>query len=628
MLAPAGLGVATLLRIRGRVPFTLAFLLACAAIVVAESIALSPIDLLTRGGLLVSQLLVLVAVIVVWQRAGRPRPPALRLPGEALHVAALRRQPALVVLIAIALLAVAVQLGTAILIAPNEADTIGYHLPRVVYWLHHHSAIWPSHDLNDPEISYPPNAELLAAWSVVLSGSDRLTQLVQWLALLGVAGVIFAVARLLGFRARDALWAALLFALMPEPLLQAATVQNDLVVTLFLMSTGFFLVRGLRDRHAGDLVVGALAAGLALGTKFNFAFALPGLLLAVGAAIRVYRPPPRLLERGVAMLVVACVGLGSFIYIQNLSNTGTPTGLTADAASGFGFTKTDPLTDAGRVSWNLVDAEGLPVPGALQRLANRNVGPLFAGLSDAPDPLIRDQADEDGSAYGLVGLLVLFPLTLWTLLRPRAGAPMRILAAGSLGYCVAYTLVLGYSSEASRYLMPAAAGAAVLLASTAARWRVAWPVLALTLATVPGALLRNPDKPIVPDGADTTIFGRDRIDQQTIDPSLAPVARPIHRLLALVPPREPLGYVNQPDQFPEYLLYDGKLNRRLIAFDPGDLTLRSMHQAGVRGVFIAFADGPDCRAAGCVHPPAVLRSLELGPRSYFVLAASAKQGSR
>ncbi|TMK40356.1 MAG: DUF2029 domain-containing protein [Actinobacteria bacterium] len=619
LLAPAGLGLASLLRIRGRAPFFVAFLLACASIVVAETIVLSLVDLLTRAGVLVAQALALALVAAAWSRAGRPRPPAPDGLRPRVWLAQLPARPALSVLVAVAAAALLLQLVMALAVAPNEADSVGYHLARVVHWLGHHSAIWPSSELDDPEVSYPPNGELLVSWTVLLCQGDRLAQLVQWLSLLGLAATIFSVARLSGFGAANAAWASLLFVLMPEPLMQAATVQNDIVTCLFLVSAGFFLVRGLRDRHRGDLGAGALGLGLAIGTKLVIAFALPGLALVIAAALRAYRPPRGLLVRAAAMAMAAALALGSFSFIQNLANTGTLTASTGSPPSGFGFTRTDPLTDGARVAWTMVDAEGLPVPRALQRLADRTAGHLFARVDDAPSPLIRDEADEDTSAYGLVGLLVLFPLMIIELLRPGAPPRRRLVAAAALGFCAAFVLIAGWHSEAGRYLMPAAAAGAALLALTATRRWLAWVTLALALATVPGALLENPDKPVLPDGSGRTIFARDRIDQQTIDPELQPLGPALHRLGHLVPPPRPIGYLDQLDAFPQYLLFtDGDLHRRVVAFDRRDITADGIRHAGVAGVFVALSGRRGCPLRMCPRPSAALSVSRIGPRSYLV----------
>lgn len=171
LLLPAGVGAACLLRIRGRAAFALAGFLACASMVVGESIVLSFGHLFTRTGLLVSQTVILGAVGAGWLRAGRPRAPSLRRPGER-YMDALKNRRPLGLLLMVAMAAVALQSFMAVVVAPNEADTVGYHLPRVVHWLQHHTVFWSSHDLNDPEVSYPPNAELLAAWTAVLSGTS------------------------------------------------------------------------------------------------------------------------------------------------------------------------------------------------------------------------------------------------------------------------------------------------------------------------------------------------------------------------------------------------------------------------------------------------------------------------
>jgi hypothetical protein len=97
---------------------------------------------------------------------------------------------------------------------------------------------------------------------MLVSGTDRWTQLVQSAALVGLALTIYSGARFLRFDQVASAFAAGLFVVLPMPILEAATTQNDLVVSFFIAATALFTARGLRDRNLGDLAVAAAAAGL------------------------------------------------------------------------------------------------------------------------------------------------------------------------------------------------------------------------------------------------------------------------------------------------------------------------------------------------------------------------------
>jgi len=227
-LAATALALTAVLQVRGTHARVLAILILCAVTAVGELEALSLVGLLTATALLFGGLIMLIAAAGLWWSYGRP---ALLEPGRpplAEVWRALRSRPALSVLLAVAAGALSLQAVMAVTVAPNEADSLGYHLPRAASWLQHRSVLqFQGGQLDDPELAAPPNAEMLLAWTMALTRSDRVTQLVQWWALISAALAVFGTARLIGSRPAESAWAAGLFVLMPEVLLQGATDQND-----------------------------------------------------------------------------------------------------------------------------------------------------------------------------------------------------------------------------------------------------------------------------------------------------------------------------------------------------------------------------------------------------------------
>src|SRR4051812_26743086 len=251
LLAIASVAIACVLRVRGLAAFAAAALVIAGAIVVLLTVVLSIPDSLTRSGVLGGELVVAAAAMGGWVAAGRPRPEGGWRPrvGEARIGAA--AYPAIAVLVGMAVFALAVQLVMAIAVAPTNWDSMTYHLSRAAYWLQQHSAAhFPGGSVR--QLGSPPNAEILQAWTLLVTGTDRFAAVVQWLALIGVCGCVLEGARLLGFDRAGALFAAALFAVLPQPVLQAASTQNDLVTALFVIAVAVFAVRGLRDRRAGD----------------------------------------------------------------------------------------------------------------------------------------------------------------------------------------------------------------------------------------------------------------------------------------------------------------------------------------------------------------------------------------
>jgi len=628
LLGASSVLLAASLRVAGRAAFAVATGLLAAASVVGISILLSFAHLLTPAGLLVAEAILTLAAAGIWRRVGAPRPPSVQWPGWGAALAAARAHPPLVILLFAVVVGVGVQALLAVVVAPNESDALGYHLSRSAYWVLHHSALqYQPGQLDDPELAAPPNAELLLTWTMALSRGDHLTQLVQWVTLGELALSLFALARLLGFRRPNALWAAAVFVLLPEPLLQGATDQNDLLVAFFLLAGGYFAVLGLRDGRLGEVALGAVGAGLAAGTKLTAALALPAALLIIGAVLWSRPAARRLVGPGLLALAASVVAFAAFNYVQNVIHTHTLTGFSGTPVGDF--VRSSPPLDVARVGWNLLDAPGLPVPDWLQNAFGPLAHRLFHGVHGSgfsvPDPPIRTDVLEDESGYGPVGLLVLVPLVIAALLARRRPPGERLVAGGAVLYCLACALALGYTPEGARYLMPAVALAAPLLARTA-RGPRAWVVLALALSTLPATLLTNTNKPVRSDLVGRSIVDMDRLAQQTIDSTLHSIAEPIRRLNRRIGPTAPVGFIRQDDFF-DYLLFDSGLRRRVVPLERGDVTPARLRALRLDGVLVAYGDRAPCRRDGCRRWPPGLAVTRLGPSSYLVSVAALRTAS-
>ncbi len=100
---------------------------------------------------------------------------------------------------------------------------MAYHLPRVIYWAQAHSvAFFPTPYLN--QISQPPLAEYLMLHSFLLTGGDRLVNLLTFGAFLASIIGISALAGAMGLRAPARRWrrwfappSQMAFCKLPEP---------------------------------------------------------------------------------------------------------------------------------------------------------------------------------------------------------------------------------------------------------------------------------------------------------------------------------------------------------------------------------------------------------------------------
>jgi hypothetical protein len=207
------------------------------------------------------------------------------------------------------------------LTTPNDWDGLTYHETRALLW-DQQGGIGHVPSGNEPRLNgNPPVAEIGLYLVMLVPRSERFAAFPQFAALWACLLAVVLIGRRLGLSCRAAAYSGLVFATLPVVMLQGAAVLNDLLVASFLLAAVVFLA----GRSRAELVVGSVALGLALSTKFNAVLALPLVVIAVVAVVT----RPRL-----GASIVACaagVVLGMPWYVVNLIETGSFDGKLGDA---------------------------------------------------------------------------------------------------------------------------------------------------------------------------------------------------------------------------------------------------------------------------------------------------------
>jgi hypothetical protein len=352
--------------LRSAVEFLLATYVLAWTWLVGLALALSPARLVARGWLVAGLGLGVCLAAIVWIARGRPAPPSFRPALRAVRDALRNR--------AVVVLAVAVAIGTAYSIAlafftpVNEWDALSYHLARAAFWAQQQGLGYIPNAAERRLNGSPPNAEIGQISTMLLSKSDRYVSLPQLFAFAALVLSVAGISRRAGFGTREACFAALAFATLPLVVLQASGALNDLVVASFLASGAFFALGSGR----ASLLLLALAVGLAVGTKFTGALALPTLAL-IAAVGRPGRRWPAILLAG-----LAGIAAGSTWYVVNVVETGKIDGGIAEGADQRAELSLAAITStAARLAVSFVDMSGAEWPSAGLYFA---AGCVLAGL--------------------------------------------------------------------------------------------------------------------------------------------------------------------------------------------------------------------------------------------------------
>jgi hypothetical protein len=239
-------------------------------LIVASTEALSAFRLLNFPCLLIFWTLICSLAVFFL----RKHPDAFRLSVPAFTLSLVEK-----ILFGCGILIVAVVGMIALIAPPNTADSMAYHMSRVMHWLQNASVRnYPTADFR--QLVYFPYAEYAILHLQVLSVSDRFANLVQWTAMIGSVVGVSLIAKLLGLERRGQILTALFVLTIPMGILQGSSTQTDYIVTLWLVSSVFFALKLGFSWQYRWAVLSAMSFGLALLTKgTGLFFGLPFILL-------------------------------------------------------------------------------------------------------------------------------------------------------------------------------------------------------------------------------------------------------------------------------------------------------------------------------------------------------------
>lgn len=192
----------------------------------------------------------------------------------------------------------------AFLTVPYNWDSMTYHIPRIVHWTQNQSIMhYATNSIR--QIANPPFHELVCFDIYLLSGNrDVFFNLVQSLAFLTNAWMVFEIAGKLHCTPRFCKVSSLLFLSMPIAFGESVTTQNDNLSCMFLLIFVYYLMdllhvsNKIEDNKETYIKVGIMSAYIGYGY-------LTKPTVSIGMAVL-----------AVVLLVICMIRRDSLMYIE------------------------------------------------------------------------------------------------------------------------------------------------------------------------------------------------------------------------------------------------------------------------------------------------------------------------
>jgi 4-amino-4-deoxy-L-arabinose transferase-like glycosyltransferase len=406
---------------------------------------------------------------------------------------------------------------------PNNADSMTYHMPRVMHWIQNQTvAHYPTNILR--QLFRPPWSGFAIMQFQVLSDGDQWANLVQWFSMFGSVVGVSLIAKQLGADTRGQVLAAVIAVTIPMGILQASSTQNDYVTAFWLVCLVHYILRfKTQPRWANVVAVGASLALALLAKGTAYLYALPLLAWFALSALRSLRW--RVWQPLLAVAaIVLMVNLGH--HSRNFDLWGNP--FVVDVDSPFVnkvFSVPVILSNVIRNMSLHIGTSSTRVNGWIYTGIRAIHVPLGISVSDPRTTANEDRRfyqrpfrtheDSAGNPFHLA--LIIGGITFVLLSRKQPGAPD--LAAYASCLVVAFLIFctyLNWNPYHSRLHLPlfvlwSPLVAVVLLAGTtykASFWIAAWLITASTLY-----LAGNENRPLIAVRPNSTVFSTSRVDQ-------------------------------------------------------------------------------------------------------------------
>lgn len=480
-----------------------------------------------------------------------------------------------------------------IMLEPANLDSFDYHLARIAYYLQNGSMDYFAANYWN-QVIYPKVATCLQLFCYLMGGRlMNMATLPQFFSSIVSVIAIIGICRQCGINRKISLLTGLMFSLLTIVITEAASPQNDLLLTAYAACTVYYMLAFRNYGRQSHLILAILAVSLMIGVKFTFLLAMPSLLILLIFII------PRMCKIKYWIISLLSLILFTMIIIipsgygENYKLFKDPLGpkdirqqYTTEGASTVGkFIKVGAINLARYSVQALSTAEMRAIPG-WDKVDNAIIASLKYFYSSIGLNLESDYgakfkfsyqpmslANENISQFGIIGILLIWPAILIGAFHKKSPVAIRVTAICALLYFIIQGVSTPYDHFHGRYLMVMAIFASPAIAwalSNFKRWYVITIILFACASGISSAFFRNgtnifpytvtdhkKNKSIVP-----SMFVTDRMTQLTREaPGLFWMLNEIERM-----PEDAVVGVDYP--LINYLFFGEKLSRHIVPLIP------------------------------------------------------------
>jgi hypothetical protein len=455
----------------------------------------------------------------------------------------------------------------AIISAPNNFDSLTYHLPRVMHWIQNRSVEhYPTHI--DRQLILAPFSEFVIMHLQILSGSDRFANCVQWFSMVGSAVGVSLIARALLGSLNSQIVSAAISVSIPMGLLQSTSTQNDYTVTFWLVCLTYYVIKSKEypgAKHAGAkhaLLVG-ISLALAIFTKGTaYLVAVPFMFVFLWC---LFAKGLKNVVTNMIIIAVLVLLVNGGHFARNFKIYGNP--ISPGTGNDIICTRVDVTSIISCVTKNIVTQLATGMQGANMALnALTTVIHNAIGVDEADPDLTSDrgffilpsqvQNHEDYAPNPLHMALMLFAAVTLVVRRKKYSRETILFAAATMLSFVVLSIGIKWNPFISRYFLPvfviSAPFLGLLYDETKLRPFVNFCAVALLVLSFI-VLAHNEMRPLV---GPKSVFVTDRIDQYFM---VGPQAKPYFIATANMIKGQPItniGVLDRDSNMWEYLLWE------------------------------------------------------------------------